>query len=349
TGGAIAPLLALSGYKYVFPSSEGEIIFFDNKEIKWKYKLDSNNVAASGLCADKKQNIYILDNEGELYSLTVSGKLRWKKFFKKISDRDIITFSDLMAVDDGIIVASSDGLIVKYNFKGELLWSKLFNLSLMKYFPADEKGNIYLPLTNNTFGESDSLVCINSRGDVEWERSFEKIRIIKPAVCSQSDIYLCCVKVIAGERYPLVICLSNKGKIKWNREISQTARFISVGNDGNIYVVAYDAGFGKPISMIISFDKDGKMIWKKNIEVAVISPVMIGEEIISFVGTDEEASGVYFMRKNGFLENVISLSEAPILNLNPLVTPNKNILFGGSEKIFILRIDETPLKKFIPW
>ncbi len=137
-GGTIAPLLAISGYKIVFPSSDGEIIFFDNREMMWHAKLDSENVASAGMCADPKQNIYVIDNAGLLYSYSVKGKLRWKKYFNKITDKDIVTFSDLLAVNDGIVAASSNGKISKFNFDGKIVWEKKYNSAILKYFPADD-------------------------------------------------------------------------------------------------------------------------------------------------------------------------------------------------------------------
>ncbi|MFH1050704.1 MAG: PQQ-binding-like beta-propeller repeat protein [bacterium] len=349
TGGAIAPLLALSGYKIVFPSSEGEIIFFDNRELKWHVKLDSDNVASAGMCADPKQNIYVIDNAGKLYSFSIKGKLRWKKYFNKISAQDIVTFSDLLAVNDGIVTASSDGKISKYNFDGKIIWEKRYNSAILKYFPADEKGNIILPLTKNLFGETDTLLFLSSKGKEKWKKYFKNSRIIKPPVFSNNKIYVICLEVIGEEKYPAIYCLNDKGQIKWKKELSLLPRFLSVDTDDNLYIVAYNSGMGKPVSMVTVFNKYGKKVWDKYIEVSITSPLMIAENIIAFIGSDEEASGVYFMRKNGFLENVLSLSEAPILNLQPLVSPNRHILFGGAEKVQILRIDETPMKKFIPW
>ena len=349
SGGAIAPLLALSGYKIVFPSSEGEINLFDNRELKWHKKLDSDNVASAGMCADKEQNIYVIDNFGKLYSFSVSGKLRWKKYFNKITVNDIVTFSDLLAVDDGIIAASSDGKITKYSFDGTVIWQRNFNSAILKYFPADNKGNIILPLSKNVFGETDTLAFLSNNGKVLWKKHFLNARIIKPPVYSYNKIYISGLVVIKEEKYPVIYCLDTKGRVKWKKELSLMPRFLSVDSDDRLYVVAYNSGLGKPISLLIVYDKYGKKVWDKYIEVSITSPILIAEKILAFAGSDEIASGLYFMRKNGFLENVISLSEAPILNLQPIVTPNLNILFGGAEKVQIIRIDETPMKKFIPW
>jgi len=348
-GGAIAPLLALSSNKIVFPSSEGDLILFENREIKWHLKLDSGNVASAGLCADKKQNIYLIDDKGKIYSFSYRGKLRWKKYFNEITNKDIVTFSDLLSVDDGVIAASSDGKILKYGNNGSIKWTKFFNSAIMKYFPSDEKGNLIVPLTQNTFGETDTLLFMDKNGKILWKKFFKNTRIIKPPVYSNNRIYLSCIENIENEKYPLIYCINNKGKILWKKELSIMPRFLSVDSEDILYIVAYNSGLGKPVSMLIALDKKGKKIWDKYIEVTITSPVMICDKILSFVGTDEVASGLYFMRKNGFLENVISLSDAPILNLQPLVTPNCNILFGGAEKVEILRTDVTPMKKIIPW
>jgi outer membrane protein assembly factor BamB len=322
----------------------------NNKVVEWEQKLEAGYVCAAGMVADKKQNIYVIDNNASIYSFDLSGKMRWKQSLTKIDSSSIVTFSDLLAQEDGIVAASTDGIITKYSYNGKIIWNKKFNLPTTSYFASDKSGNLIIPLTHNRFGGNDSLISIDVKGRTNWTRQFNNTRIIKPPVIFEDRIYLCCVESSGDTKLPIVYVLEKKsGKIKKTFEINQTPRFISVDDDGNIYLVAYDGGFGKTISMIICWDKDGKKLWDKYFEVAIPYPIMISNKSLAFIGVDNEASGVYYLTKNGLVQHVISLTEAPTVIYNPTVAPGNKIVFGSTDRLGFVYVDDSPLNKFLPW
>jgi hypothetical protein len=350
-GGAIAPLLILSSKIVVFPSSEGKVVVIKDREIKSIFTLDEGSVTSAAMAADPEQNIYIIDNKGKLYSFSLTGGRNWAKNIYEIEEDELISFSDLLALNDGIVTASSKGKIVKLSYSGKILWSKSFNMHIPKNFCANDSGYIALPLTHNIFGMRDTLVFLSPEGKITWSKSFSKFRLIKASVIQDNHIFFVGIEGKGENKKSYVICCDDNGKTIWKKKFDLMPRSISVDNNKTAYIIAYSGGFGlgKPISMISALDSNGKVIWDKFIEVTLPCPILISEDVLAFAGTDDLASGIYFMRKNGAIENVISLSDAPPFLAYAAVTPNKNILFGTLDKTQIIRIDETPMKKIVPW
>ncbi len=346
--GVIAPLLSLSSFKTVYPCADGSISLIDEEILKWTAQLDSSFVVAAGMAADKKQNIYAIDNDGKLYSFSKNGDLRWKKRHTKVGE-NITVFSDLLALNDGIIAASTDGVIAMYSFEGERLWGMNKDMSILSYFPSYNGENVVLPLTHNLYGETDTLLYINSKGEEIWRKSFEGARIVKPPIINSKRIYFSGVEYKGGEKFPALYALDLSGELIWKKGFAQMPRFISAAENGDLYVVAYNSGFGTPISQIIKLNKKGEKIWDKSFEAAVPSPVMIGENEISFCGASDAAYGLFFLSKRGDVRRMMSLSEAPPLRLRPAASPGPNILFPLTERFGVLRLDETPMNKVIPW
>lgn len=346
----VSPVLALSSWQYVLATVNGKIIYVNNKKVEWEQKLEAGFVCASGMVADKEQNIYIIDNNATLYSFSLQGKLRWKLKHTQIDDDSIITLNDLLAQEDGIVASSTDGVISKYTFSGKLIWTKKFNLQTTEYFASDNDANLFIPLTHNRFGDNDTLISLNKKANFNWKKTFKNTRIIKAPVLFEENIFICCVSSSGETKQNKLLVLDKKtGKQKRIHNINQTPRFLSVDGDGNYYLIAYDGGFGKTISTVINWEKDGKKLWDKYFEVTIPYPIMISTKSLAFVGVDKEASGIYFLTKKGLIQQVVSLTEAPTILFQPTVAPGNKIVFGSTEQLGLVYIEDSPLKKYIPW
>ena len=135
----------------------------------------------------------------------------------------------------------------------------------------------------------------------------------------------------------------------WTKELSVLPRYISVSEEGNIYVAGYNAGLGEGLSGIFCFSDKGKLIWKQYLDITVKSPILISQDNLAIVGVKRRSPAVFFFNKMGTLIKTVSLSDTPILNLQPFVLPEPIIAFAGAEKLFILRIDESMMNKILPW
>ncbi|MBI5325359.1 MAG: PQQ-binding-like beta-propeller repeat protein [Ignavibacteriae bacterium] len=336
SSGAVASPLILPNSDIIVSTVKGNILSIAQKQVKWLFKLDSNDIPSVSLAADGNMNIYIITRAGKLYSLSKNGTLNWKKnYFNSIDKYDV--FSELLTQDDGLIAAISNGEIVKIGIDGKLLWKLKSLLSPTKTFAADGNGNIYITLTNDEFGKTDSLLCISKSGNLVWKKGFENTRLIRTPVIFNKRIYLVGISISGEQKVSTLYSLDEKGNVIWKKELLLFARFISVDIDGKIYVTGYNSGIGEAMSGIFCFSADGKLQWKKYFEV-----------IIPYVN-DRNSTGVYFTKKDGTLYEVVGLENMPVLYLQPAVTSDPLIIFSGAEKLCFVSIDAPPFDKFLPW
>ena len=348
SSGAITAPLVLPNSDIVVSTVKGNILLISSKQVKWSFKLDSTELPSASLAADADMNIYVICSGGKLYSISKDGELKWKKkIFDSVGRFDI--FSDLLAQDDGVITAVSSGKIIKVGFDGNIKWKYSAKLSPTKTFASDEKGNLYIPLTHDEFGATDSLLCMSSSGKVVWEKGFENTRFIKSPVVFNKRINLFGITESGEQKISSIYSLDEKGKIIWKKEILLFARNLSVDKDSRVYLSGYNSGIGETMSGVFCFSPDGKLVWKKYFEVIIPSASIISKKYIAFVVTDKNTVGVYFLKKDGILYEVVSMENMPVLYLQPAVTSDPMLIFSGAEELCLVSIDAPPFDKFLPW
>lgn len=346
--GAIASPFLLTSKKMLVPNASGSVVCLENRTFKWIIALDSGDVVASAMCADPSQNSYLIGLSGIIYSISPDGKIRWKK---KLVDTltKYSLFSDLLAQKDGIIAASNDGTIAKFDFNGNVIWKKKYALSPLKTFSAMESGKIILSLSHNEFGASDTIVCLSTDGKELWKTGFPYMRLIRNSSVYKNRIVQPATERRGVNNLNLALVLDTNGVIINRIETAISPRFVSISRDEDIYLAGFNSGVASEHSGVLCYDKSFNLKWQIFIPVAVSSPIMIGKDRIAFFGQQEHSSGVYFLRKDGIYESMTSLSDAPITVLPPVYNPDGSILFASAQKLEIIRIDDSDFNKFIPW
>jgi outer membrane protein assembly factor BamB len=348
SSGAISAPISISSANTIIATIGGSIVSIYKDRKEWEYKLPQYSVIAANMATDAKHNIYALDNDGNLFSISLGGALRWQK--KIFTKKEVLTtFSDLLSTSDGVVAASSNGEIKKIDFDGNIKWSVYRTLSTTQFFPSDEKGNIALPLTHDLYGKTDSLLLLNKDGQTTWQIALDSFRIAKSPVMFQGKIYLIGLKENNGNKIGTLFCIDMKGKIIWKKEINMHTRFISIANDGKIYVSAYNAGIAEAYSAVYCLNKNGNMLWSKFFEVAIPNPIMLSEDKLAFLASDKHSYSLFFLNKQGFVERTVSLADTYLFRSQPVVSPGSNIILAGSERLLVIRLDDTPMNKMIPW
>lgn len=347
SSGIATPPLCTSIENLLVCTTEGNIIYFDRQKEIWKFELEDGDIAASPFCADKMHNFYFITRKGKIISLDINGKLRWESVIE-INTSEIIIFTTPLAIDNGVVFGISDGRILKFSFDGKLDWSFKSSLEPLDNFPAGDS-KIYVPFTSNDFDSPDSLVIIDFKGKLIQTTGYENTRFIKMAAFKGDRLYFPAIKGSAGNYLNYIICLDTLGKLKWENELRMLGRYISVANNGNVYIAGFNAGVAEPMSGMYSFDKDGKKLWDNFFFGTIPVPLLISETMIAFVARNNNAFGVYLMGRDGKVNKVISLADNEIINLQPAVSPEGCIIFGGAEKTCFIRIDNTPINKMLPY
>jgi outer membrane protein assembly factor BamB len=348
TVGSYVTPLALAANKIVLTNFNGKVMLLTGRNTEWVAQLDSNAVAMAGMAADHNQNLYLIANNDVLYSYSKTGKLRWKHYFPA-KENKFLVYSDLLIVSDGIIVGSSSGLLAKLDFNGKVLWEKSFSTGISRSFSADNKDNLIIPLTSKSYGKTDTLLYLDQKGNTIWKWHKDNFRIMGYPVFKDGIIYIIGSLGYSNDLTNHFISLDMNGNEIWEYELDAIPRFVSVDNDGDIYVISYDIGLGKTISIASKFSNDGHLKWEKYFETKAYSPMIIGKEYIMFSGRKPNTSGAYFMEKNGDYIKTVSLSNLPELVMRPEVKPDGVIIFAGSSRLSIVRIDDIWVNKIIPW
>jgi outer membrane protein assembly factor BamB len=348
TTGSYIPPLALAANRVALTNLNGIVTVLTGKNPEWIAQLDSNAVAMSSMAADKEQNLYLIANNDVLYSFSKTGELRWKKYFPR-TGKKFIVYSDLLAQNDGIVLGSSSGLLVKLDHQGNILWEKMYSTAISRTFSANSKGELIIPLTHQSYGKTDTLLCLDAGGNKLWSWQKNKFRILSFPVVTNEYIFIVGTVGQSNEQINLAMALDMKGKLIWEKEINATPRFLSADDDNRIYIISYNLGLGKPITIANCFTKDGELEWEKYFETTAYSQMIIGNEYICFSGRKPTTSGVYFLEKNGEYVKTVSLSNLPDIVMKPDVKPDGVIIFAGSSRFSVVRIDDIWINKIIPW
>lgn len=346
SGSPVAPLV-VSNYQTYLATFGGSVILTGATGVLWEAKLDNKAIAAAGMCADKNQNVYVIANDGALYSFDESGKRRFKKQIAS-GDMRYVLFPDLLAMRDGIVAGASSGEVLKMSFDGNIIWQR--NSTFAPTGFASDGNGVFVGMSGNTFATTDSLLYIERDGRQLWERPFENMRIIHTPVVSGSKIFLAGVRSAQDRRVPVVHTMDMTGRIIWSRELAVMPRGVSVAADGTIYVAGSQAGVGETRGAVTSLTPDGNKNWTMFFDMSIVTPAIISTDQVACVGTKGRAVGLYFLnRTDGELRSVLSLSDAPLFYPQPGVSPDGTLVFAQSERAGIVRILEGALHRLSPF
>ena len=348
SSGVVQTPVRLKSPYSVVATSKGNILRINNTTVDKYFKIDSSFVVATGMTADRNSNIYFIDSDDNLYSLNFDLKLNWKKQIPITKVRSL-SFSDLLATSDGIYVGANTGDLIKFDFEGNINWQYKSALAVGKTFAGDSTGNTYIPLTNNTFGETDSIVCLSPSGKIIWQSALPGTRILSSTVFHQGRVYATGAKVQSDEKIGATFCFARTGKLLWETESTLSGRNIALDYEGNSYITSISSGVGEISTGLLAFDKDGKELWKVYFGAAAISSPVICEKYIGFTVFTGEGAAMFFARKSdGLLVRNHSLSNLPPLYLQPMVADDATIRLFGSNKLRMIKFTETSLNKFLP-
>lgn len=346
SGATVAPL-PLSNQEFIFAATDGTISLIANQNVIWTKKLDMHNIIAAAMCADKEQNTYAVGNSGVIYSYTYDGSLRWKhKLKNEINKEDIPC--DLLLLDDALYAGVSNGLIKKISLDGKVQWERQLSSDMNKTISAYEN-TLYFTLSSGE-NQNDTILALDaSSGKEKWRKAMG-IRVVKYPVTNGKNIVCSGLRYEKSESISPIFYMDMNGKLLWQKEVFLVPRYLSLSDEGALYINAFQAGLGEQVSRVYKFDSKGKCIWEKNFNFAIPTPVMISRTKLAFLGVGEVSLGLYFINKeSGVIEGIMSYSnEKPIIH-TPTVKPDGSIAFAYAQNWGFLTVDNSWFSKIIPW
>lgn len=347
--GAVIPPLSISENETVFADKSGNIFLMTFASSLWSYQLETGVYPVGTMVADLKKNIYFIASDDNLYSIDFKGKLRWKKAILTKTKR-FYSYTDLIAGKSGLLLGCSTGEILKYDFEGNEVWRYQTELAPLEIIPETNSEHAIVGLTHNEFGRSDSLLLFNKNGDVVWRKLIQNTRLIQKPAFGNNLIYVGGLRERKQSqgRDSYIMAFDTLGNLKWESELPAMLRSIATDLEGNAYITAYNAGVGRAKTGIYCFDSTGNRIWHQYLDLAIpIAPAVANYEI-ALVGSNPESLGVFFLQKDkGNLYKVLSLSNAPIINLQPTISEHGNIIFAGADSLLLIRTEDTQLNKML--
>ncbi len=345
--GAITPPLVMAEGDVCIGTNDGAVARVVEYLLLWKSTLAGKALPAAAMCGDASDNVYVVGNDGALTSFDSKGKQRWRLSVFRAGS--MITYSDLLAVSDGVVAASSDGNVAKVSFDGKVLWRRSSTLSPTKTFAADGDGNIYIALSHNEFDGTDSLLALTAQGKQLWALAFEGTRLIKTPVVADNAVIVTGIRQADNIRVSVLHKIDRMGRIQWSREVKITPRGVSIARDGTIYVAGFRAALGIPLSSVIAISPQGAELWKKNYEFAIPSPVLISGENLAFMGTKGSSTGLYFIMRDGTFIDVVSLGAMPVVNLQPTVDAQGVIVLASIESLGTVLVGTAGVRDILPF
>ncbi len=346
--GATSPPLLLSNRQYVLSTEDGRVISTLNNNKIWEYKLDSGSFIGSGFAADDNYNIYTIDNKGKIYSLDSSGKLRFSNQLFEPSKLEI--FNTPLALKNTVVFSSTDGNLAILDVSGKVIHRKKYNSSILDYVSAVDEESILVTLTNNQFGVTDTLVCLGTDGTEKWRYSSDGYRFLKGAISNGKSIAIS--GSLQGGDNPLskIFYLDGKGKLIWEKEITNIPRFLSLSKKGDLYLVSYSSAMGQMLSGIFSYNTKGELDWKIYYEYSIPMPVYISENELMFIASNRETYAIFYLqRTDGRLIKSLEIGEAHPIIFYPEIGAGGTIIFAGKETLRLIKVDETAINKILPY
>jgi hypothetical protein len=348
SSGATSPPLILNNRQTIFSTQSGKIIstFYQSKI--WEFQLDSGSFIGAGFAADSNDNIYTIDNLGIVYSIDSTGKLRYSDQLFPPSKLEI--FNTPLALKSAIVFSSSEGNLAILDKSGKELYKKKYDSGIIDYVSALDDERILITLSNNQFGVTDTLVCLGIDGVEKWRYTANGYRFLKGAISNGSQIAVS--GSLQGGDNPLskIFYLDSKGKILWEKEISNIPRFLSMSEDGDLYLVSYSSGMGQMLSGIFAYNQKGDMNWKIYYDYSIPMPLYISQNEVMFIASNRETYALFYLqRTDGKLVRSLEIGGVHPINFYPEIDIDGSIIFAGKETLRIIRVDQTAINKILPY
>lgn len=336
--------LALSENKFVTATNNGLVVLFQHTRLQWEFKLGTGEFLVSNLVASPKEDILFISNKNFLYSISNSGTLNWKA---NLSDTSSV-YSTLLATKEAVYFASPKYLY-KYNYQGKLLWSLPLFLETTMTFAEFSNDKLVMNLTFNEVNRTDTILLISSKGKILWSRPLENVRLLRSPVVWKDKIFAFGYGIENSSQVGYLFCIDSAGTIQWKKEFDIVPRYLSITVDGTLFLCLYNSGLGETISTIYKLDNHGNILSQQHISAIFYSPLFISQQILCAVGYTRGNPSLIFLDSELNLWKTFDLTKFPTLLNIPAFLTDCSLIFVSAVSNHLVRIDENPIIKLLPW
>ncbi len=344
--GAIQLPLTMQGERVVCADAAGSVYAADGEIVRWIHSLPKGEAVMSDMMADSAGNTYLLTQQGRMVSLSPSGQVRLDTVL--FGGNGLRIYSHVQRLSGGrMLFACSDGRVRCVDSLGRVQWQRNYDLEPMSHI-AVKNNRIILPLTSMNTREADSLICLDFEGNTVWSKGFESTQFTSQPLLTEKASCIGGRRTSGDAIVNVVWKFGMMGESNWSVSVDYTPRYLSMADDGTLYVVGRSTGIGAPVTSIVALSSQGKEQWEHLFGAVVVGQPLIAQENLVFSAVTDSTFGLVYMSRAGNVEHKLSLTTHPILRMEPVVDANGNIVLLATEKATHARIGQSALLKILP-
>lgn len=343
--GAIAPPLVIANDRIILSTDSGQIVSTKFSEIEWKFDLLNNSKAYTPLSSDL-MNLYCIDESSNIYSISLFGQLNWSKQLDTLEKFEI--YNSIQNNGQNLIITTNKGRLYEIDYSGNIKSKSNSDMSILEPVSSISDFDLITRSWEN-YNETDTLYAYKN-GKVSWKFYENGFRFMKGAVANNNFIAIAAVKRVGDIYLSKLYKLDSNGVILNEKEITELPRFISISKKGAIYIITVNSGFGQMLSGVYKFDENLNQDWKMYYKYLIITPALINEEEIAFLASNRETYGLFFLNNsNGVLKKTLTINDNTPFIKYPAVESSGSIIFVAKDSLKLIKVDQTPLDKILPY
>lgn len=352
------PVVFLDIDEYILSSKDNKIIYIKGRKFNKEIVLNQNEFLSNKPTIINNNQIFLTFTDGSFKCFDMNFKLQWQG---KINLSKFALINEPFIINDEnskennkqskIIISNTDGLIQCYNLDGKISWEKQFNSNIYKTLVTDNNLNIYIVQSKKTNLDKDTIFVLDKKGLILRNLSINDGDVIKNPVISNNNIYFMTKTNINNEEFSNLYSYDLKLNLTYKKEFNIMLRHLSINEQNqNVFVVTYKSGFSNISNGIFCLDKNGNENWHLYLEYSIPYPVLVSKDEICFTASNQKTIGIFYIdTQKGVLTNIISAGKLPDFNLEPSVNFDGSLMFSCSDSKSLIKIDETPLDKMLPY
>lgn len=330
--------ISIPGNYTISSTGQNTVALLRGRKVKWEFSLPEGHYPVTSYLYFK-QKIYFAGSDTNLYSLDINGDIVNKS---KLKNARSILFTDPIASDNKVFIASTDGEIYKFNE----------NLELEKNTNIDGRIERQLILSknklilNNSFNESGDRTLIFDL-DLNLKNEYkinQQAEIYSFPVANDSLVIIFQREEIREEIYYKTISLDHQANELWVKETTLAPKHVSFDSDGNAYIVFSSTGMGQNITNILKYDLSGKQTASFNIDFFLPSPVLLADDFVAFIGTNRDAAALFYLEPESLkLYDNLDLTNMNLINSYPAVSKSNTLRFTSTTAPRMVQINSSLL------